>query len=279
MLRVIDFLERTRTPLRQTLRVADDEPVWNVVTYLIRAHIKGQLVTQSALVQVSGLPYATALRLVNRLVQERQIVRNPRGKTGKSFSLHPSDQLLKSFMAYGRQIKALLAETLGLRASGEEEEDYYFGGTPLGSNIIPPLRLAQKRREDKFELRFLLSADNYFMSMRNMWADFRNNLSSRKNFDLLPLPELYATALKNGAKAVSEYDVITLNMPWLGEFAEKGLRRPIADLSRVNGISPLDFHPAIWSTGSWNSIDYGVPIYCTIEILAARKDMFEASDL
>ena len=27
MLRVIDFLERTRAPLRQALRVADDEPV------------------------------------------------------------------------------------------------------------------------------------------------------------------------------------------------------------------------------------------------------------
>jgi multiple sugar transport system substrate-binding protein len=279
LLRVIDFLERTREPLRRALLIADEEPVWHVITYLIRAHVKSQPVTQSALVQMTGLPYATALRLVNRLVQEDQIIKVPRSRTGKTFTLHPSEQLLQSFMAYAREIKALLAETLGFRSSIESEEDYYFGGTPLGSTIIPLMRLAQKRVEDKFELKFLLNLDNYFISMRNMWADLRNNLSSRRNFDLLPLPDLYSAALANGARDVSEYDVITLNMPWLGEFAAKGLLRPLEHHIRSNGISPLDFHPAVWSTGSWNGTEYGVPIYCTIEIMAARKDLFEEARL
>ena len=279
MLRVIDFLERTRAPLRKMLPMADDEPVWNAVTFLIKAHIKGQTVTQTALTQVMGLPYATGLRLVGRLVDAGHVVRTPRSKTGKSFALHPSDALISTFSGYARQMKALLAETLGLRVSEAEEDEYYFGGTPLGSTIIPPLRLAQLRAQEQFELRFLLNDDNYFTSMRNMWADFRNNLAFRRNFDLVSLPDLHAQALENGARDVSRYDVITLNMPWLGEFAEKGLVRPISENVRRTGVNPLDFHPVIWSTGHWRGTEYGVPIYCTIEILAARKDLFATAGI
>ena len=39
--------------------------------------------------------------------------------------------------------------------------------------------------------RFLLHDDNYFVSMRNMWSDFRNDISRKSSFDLRALPELY----------------------------------------------------------------------------------------
>ena len=39
-------------------------------------------------------------------------------------------------------------------------------------------------------LRFLLHDDNYFAGMRDMWSDFRSKLSTRKNFQLLKLPQL-----------------------------------------------------------------------------------------
>lgn len=278
MLRVIEFLEKTRQPFREVLDLSDEEPIWKIVTFLIKSHIQSQTVVVSTLAQESGVPYATAMRLIGRLIERGYIQKVPRGNTGKSFALQPSERLLSSFQSYARRTKSLLAQTLGLR-SGEEEDDYYFGGTPLGSNIIPPMRIVQKRVESQIELRFLLNDDNYFSAMRNMWADFRNNLASRKNFDLLPLPDLYTHALENGSRPVSHYDVIAINMPWLGEFAEKGIIRPMDSLIQKTGINPLDFHPSIWSTATWNGHDYGVPGYCTIEILAARKDLFNDSDI
>jgi len=218
------------------------------------------------------------MRLIKRLIEEGYIVEKAKGPTGKRLTLQPSEQLLSSFQTYARRTKSLLAQTLGLR-SDEQEEDYYFGGTPLGAHIIPPLKLVQKRAESQVELKFLLNNDNYFSSMRNMWADFRNNLASRKNFDLVPLPELYRLATENGAKAVSDYDVIAVNMPWLGEFVERGMVRPIDPFITKNGINPLDFHPTIWSTARMNGHDYGVPGYCTVQILAARKDLFGEAEL
>jgi len=214
LLRVIEFLEKTRRPFRDVSFAAQQDAAWHIVTYLVKSHIQSQPVAISTLAQESGLPYATSMRLINRMIEQGNIVKKAKGPTGKSFTLQPSDELLAAFQAYARKTKSLLAQTLGLR-SDEKEDEYYFGGTPLGAHIIPPLRLIQKQVESHVELRFLLNDDNYFTAMRNMWADFRNNLSSRKNFDLLPLPDLYVRATENGAKAVSDYDVIAVNMPGL----------------------------------------------------------------
>lgn len=278
ILRVIDFIEKTRRPFREVIEEAGDDAVWRVVTFLVKSHILNQSVSISTLGQESGLPYATAMRLINRMIDSGHILKVVKGPTGKSFTLQPSEDLLRSFETYARKTKSLLAQTLGLRAS-EGEDQYYFGGTPLGSQIIPPMRLVQKRVESQIELRFLLNDDNYFSAMRNMWADFRSNLASRKNFDLLPLPELYRRARENGTKPFSDYDVIAINMPWLGEFAESGFVRPIDQYIQKMGINPLDFHPSIWASATWEGRDYGVPGYCTVEFLAARKDLFEDANL
>ena len=278
MLRVIEFLDRTRRPFGDVIGGFDEETVWKIVVYLIKSHIHSQPVAISTLGQESGLPYATSMRLINRMVDSGFILKVPKSPGSKTFSLQPGEKLLQSFQVYAGKTKSLLAQTLGLRGS-EQEEEYYFGGTPLGSQIIPPMRLVQKRAESHIELRFLLNDDNYFSAMRNMWADFRNNLASKKNFDLLPLPELYRRVLENRDKPVSDYDVLAINMPWLGEFAEKDIIRPIDALIQKTGINPLDFHPSIWSTAHWNGQDYGVPGYCTIEILAARRDLFANAGL
>jgi multiple sugar transport system substrate-binding protein len=274
LLRVIDFVRRTRAPFGELMPVADEEPVWNVVAFLIASEIKGQTVTASALTQVTGAPYSTSRRLIAKLIEDGLIIRAPRSRTGKTFSLHPSERLTKAFVDYAREIKSLLAQTMGMRSSQEAEDNYYLGGTPPLSPIIPPLSLVQKRYSENVELKFLLGSDNYFTAMRNMWADFRNNLASRRNFDLFALPDLYHKVLENGARAISNYDVITVNNPWLGEFVEKGLIRPIGALLQQTGVNPADFHPAVWSTGVREGKEYGAPIYCTIQILAARNDLF-----
>src|SRR5579872_2341897 len=279
ILRVIDFIERTREPFGKSMPIADEEPVWNIIACLIKSEIKGQLVTASALAHVSNTPYSTSRRLIARMIARGHIVRRPRSRTGKTFSLHPSPDITHAFMKYAAQIKTLLAETVGARSAKEDEQEYYLGGTSRQSPITPPLELVQKRNAEKVELRFLLSDDNYFSAMRNMWVDFRNNLASRRNFDHLPLPDLYQRAVENCTRSTSIYDVITVNMPWVGEFATKGYIRPIGDMLKRTGVNSLDFHQAIWSTGLWNGREYGVPIYCTIHILAARQDLFQDKGL
>ena len=274
LLRIITFLERVRQPYQELLPTAEEDPSWNLLLYLIKQNLAGTPITISTLASAAHIPYATAMRRIHELIDGGFIIRKPAGDTGKSFTLEPSPQLSESFQAFARRIKSLLAETFGLRSKPEEEENFYFGGSYFAAQIIPPPHLIESLFRGQRELKFLLNYDNYFASMMNMWADFRNNMSSRKNFDLLKLPELHARMIENAAKKESDYDIVAINAPWLGEAAQKNLFRPLNGFIENSSISPLDFHTSVWAMGTWKGQQIGVPIYCTIELLAARTDVF-----
>jgi multiple sugar transport system substrate-binding protein len=279
LLRIISFLERVRMPYQALVPIAEEDPLWNVLLHLIKQDLVGTPVTISVLAAVAGVPFATASRRIHRLIDDGHVIKRPASKTEKSFTLAPSAALSQSFLNYARQIKLLLAETFGLRAKGEDDEDYYFGGSYFAAQIIPPPHLIESLFRGKRELKFLLNDDNYFLSMSNMWADFRNKMSSRKNFDLRKLPDLHDAMIANAKRKVSEYDIVAVNAPWLGEAVKKELFRPLNALMERASISGLDFHPSVWSMGSWRGQQYGVPIYCTIELLAARTDLFKAAQM
>ncbi|WP_411033056.1 extracellular solute-binding protein [Shinella sp. BYT-45] len=273
-LRVYDFVDRLRKPFLDVVDV-EDEAAWRIVHYLMRSELEGYPVSISKLALVSNLPRGTAIRRIQSMIDNGLIERRPASDTAKRFTLHPSARLSDLAANYAAQTKALIAEIVGGRHNEEHEANYYFGAPRRGNPIIPPINLLTNRVTKGVELQFLLNDDNYFAAMRNMWSDFRNNLASAKSFKLMHQNDLYREGLANGARAVSAYDIIAIDMPWLGEFASKGLVLPIGEMIRDSGINPMDFHPSIWSTTTWKRVEYGVPIYCTIEVLACRSDLFE----
>jgi multiple sugar transport system substrate-binding protein len=275
LLRIINFLERIRTPFDENMYGESTDPVWNMVLFLMKSHLRGDPVTMSSLASASNIPFQSAMRRIHRLIEDGEIEKCVKSKTGRSFVLTPSKALRANFVKYAINVKTLLAETFGLGGGGANPEDYYFGGSYIADQIIPPLKIIENRKVSGRDLRFLLHNDNYFASMCNMWTDFRSRLTSRRNFNLLALQELHEETFRNAGRTSSEYDIIAINMPWLGEAVTRGVVRPLGDFIESSGITPLDFHPNIWATGTWNSIQYGVPIYCTIETLAVRKDLFE----
>jgi len=274
LLRIISFLEKVRLPFQELVPIAEEDASWNMLLYLIRNHLTATPVAISTLASVAKVPHATAMRRIHTLIERGDIVTKNASDTGKRFLLLPSELLLESFIQYARKIKYLLAETFGLRSKSDSEEDFYFGGSYFAAQIIPPPRLIESLFRGKREIKFLLNDDNYFLSMRNMWADFRNNMASRKNFDLRKLPLLHERVIENSRLPVSEYDIVAINAPWLGEAVKKNLFIPLDSHIKAASISPLDFHPSVWSMGTWRGQQFGVPIYCTIELLAARSDLF-----
>src|SRR6202166_5368276 len=275
LLRIIAFLERVRQPFQDLIPIADEDATWNMLLFLIKSHLTGPPVTLSALASVANVPHATAMRRIHALIESGHIETETFSNAGKRFKLLPSEALTNSFVQYARRIKFLLAETFGLRSKSDSDEDYYFGGSYFAAQIIPPPRLIESLFRGKREIKFLLNDDNYFLSMRNMWADFRNNMASRTNFDLRKLPQLHERLIENSKRDISEYDIVAINAPWVGEAVKKNLVIPLDSNIKTAAISPLDFHPSVWSMGTWRGQQLGIPIYCTIELLAARSDLFE----
>jgi multiple sugar transport system substrate-binding protein len=268
LLRVIEYLERTRRPYRALFPMADEDPVWNILVHLVKSHLRGDLVTISTLAEAANVPYATALRRIKRMISEQRIIRKARGP--KTFSLHPSEATLADFLSYAQHIKSLLAQVMGVRPAEEEADDYYFGGSRLEAQLSPPPNLLRRQSEAE-RLRFLLHADNYFASLQNLWADFRANRGSRRDFDLRALPDLYRRAAENAAQPVSDYDVIVLNVPWLGEFVEAGRIRRAEPFLYDSGIDSLDFDPRVWATGRWKGRQEAVPAFSSIELLVCPR--------
>jgi multiple sugar transport system substrate-binding protein len=274
LVRVIDFLRKIRQPFDTGIPGARPDPYWNIVLELVDCHIQQIQVNMTLLIDLSQSSYGVGNRLITKMIKEGQIVRVPRSPNHRTTFLAPSSSLIDSFVTFALHVKAHLAHTFGMR-SGAETDEYYFGGSYFASHIIAPLKGTDINSSMVRDIRFLLHDDNYFESMRNMWSDFRNDLGQMSSFDLYPLPELYKhvkTALSNPSSA---YDVVAINMPWLGRFAESGELSALDDVLRGAPINPLDFHPNVWSTGHWNGRQYGIPIYCTVEILTARRDFFE----
>lgn len=279
LLRIITFLERMRAPYDKLLQAAEPDPNWNIILYLMKHHLRGENVTMSSLASAADVPFASAMRRIHKLIETGDIQLRQKGATGKSHYLEPSRKLAISFVEYGAKVKGLLADTFGLNTGSADAEDYYFGGSYFAGQIIPPLEIMEKKNETGKDLRFLLHDDNYFSSMRDMWSDFRNKLSARRNFTHLGLGDLREEVFANAARKESHYDVIAVNMPWLGECVANDVAQPLTEFLKASSINPLDFHPNIWATGTWNKIQYGIPIYCTIEALCLRKDLFEQRHL
>ncbi len=272
-LRILRLLDQTRARFDQMVDIGQSDADWRMIAELLRGHIQGQPVTISALIQASGVSYGTAQRRVHGLFDAGLIVKKARSSTNKSFYLHPSPALLHSMTAYVAEIKSLLARTVGLRRS-EDADDFYFGGTQFAQEFAAPPALQAKLNGLSDPLNFLVADDNYFAAMRNMWSDYRNNLGSRRRFTLKLLPELHSELKSSLGSDRSDYDVVAVNMPWLGEFASAGQLRPLDDFITEENIRPVDYHPAVWSNGQWNGRQYGIPIYMTVEAMAIRRDLF-----
>ncbi len=233
LLRILDFIDRIRKPYSELVLGGTVESDWSIVSYLIHSHLGGYPVSITSLALVSGLPHATAIRRIQRLIDDGTIVRRPANNRRTRFTLHPSPGLQKRVANYARKTKEVIAETVGARTSAEAEDSYYFGSVPMGSQVILPISLLQNRVERGVEVKFLLNNDNYFESMRNMWVDFRSNLASASNFDLRHQVDLYALALENGRRRVSAYDVMAVDMIVDPAQAEAILENGQADLVAI----------------------------------------------
>ena len=275
MLRIIDFLNDLNGPFSAVVAESRGDPVFALTLSLMPAHLTGRDITKSALAESGGVPFVTAMRHVSQMIEDGNIVLDPRTATGRSFYVRPSEKLQERFMAYCRSVKAVIGRTFGTINSDEDVDGFYFGGSNFSRVVIPPPRLQSHHVSGGKELRFLFRKDNYFEALRNTWADLRANIGSIQNVDLLPLPQLYDRIIENGQRKNSEFDVICVNKPWVGDLVDRGLVRPLDELIAGSRIQPLDFSPMVWDSGAWQGTQYGVPIYTTVELFLARQDIFE----
>ncbi len=270
--RVVAFLSELSLEIDTTLDPTTPNPHLNMILHLMRGHIDGKLVSTSSMVSAARVPYATAMRKLSGIQKAGLVEQRPRTKTGKSFSLHPSAALLARFNELAGRIDRMGSATFG---GGSNTQDYFFGGSyQAGQATIPPPTALPRPLKLPGGMRILVHGDPTFLVMGNLKRQFEQLVGTDIHQRAFSIDRLREEALRNANRAKSRYDLIAIDLPWLGEFVAKGLICPLPDIMDVERLDPSDFHTAGWRAAHWNGVPYGVPSQTTPELMFYRKDWF-----
>ncbi len=247
-LSVIGFLEDFNGEVDTALGNTSPNPYMNMTAFLIRNHLEGKTVTPSALIAAAGVPYATGRRKLTELIEARSIEQRPRTKTGKSFSLHPSEGLLESWRKFADRVRRLAGQHLGSGTMANPTKDYYFGDSYMAGQSIKPPRVLPEPLALPGGLRILVHGDPTFMVMENLKRQFEQVIGTHINQRAFSIDRLHEEILRNAERPTSRYDIIAVDLPWIGELAEKNILLPLDEILDIERLDPADFHTAGWQS-------------------------------
>ncbi|MEN0001501.1 MAG: extracellular solute-binding protein [Pseudomonadota bacterium] len=276
----LDFIDALGNEADQVLSLKRGYDETRLITTLLRNHLEGRLTTTSYLANASGLGYGTAIRAINAIEDRGLMIRRPRTKTGKSFSLHPSDKLLAEWQEYARRVRGAIGSTLGVSAAGKGGiGDYFFGASYGDSQTIPPPTPLQSKLGLQSDLRILVHADPTFMAMNVLKRQFEGLFGIGIKSRALSIDRLRQEILSNATQKSSRYDMIACDLPWFGELADKKVLLPINDLISSSGANLSDFHQVALGSACYQGVQYGLPVQTTPELLCVRRDLCDAAGI
>ncbi len=279
MMRILQFQDATKGLSQNRTRLSGVDPRWNIISYAMRRHFEGKLLTVSSLASASGVPYGTAMRRITELIDEGFLIKRARSKTGKSFSVHPSRKLISEFESFAMQFKAMVGSTFGFTQSEGGMNDFYFGGYYMASRILPYPNAMRAGVGFDQKVSILSPVDPTFRTL----SEFSSNLDEMcgTNIEIisLPLDELHNEIMTNATRSASRYDLMAFDLPWIGQLAREGVVQPLDDIIAKANYNASDFHSAAWRGSAWRGRQYGLPIQPTVEALFCREDLFSATGL
>ncbi|WP_231710508.1 ABC transporter substrate-binding protein [Roseibium limicola] len=279
ILKALSFLESFEDELEGLLEIMAPNPYVKMSAYLVKRHLEAKVVTPTSLIGASGVPYATANRRMQDMMSRGLIEQRVRTSTGKSFSRHPSASMLEAWTQFSSRVRRMAVQSFGNDDPRSGTEDYYFGGSYLEAQTIQPPQVLLEPLKLTGGLRVLVHGDPTFMVMHGLKRQFEQVVGCPIHQRAFSIDRLHEEAVKNAQRATSRYDLIALDLPWLGEFAEKGHLLPLDEILDVERLNPSDFHTAGWQAAHWNGRPYGVPSQTTPELLFYRKDLLAEAGL
>ena len=274
---VIDFMDAFASEVAETLPLSAPNPYFTMASHLVRKHLEGKIVTPSSLVAASGVPYATAMRKLAEMTEAGMIEQRPRTKSGKTVSLHASAKLLESWGQLSDRVQRLARAHFG--GANGAERDYYFGGSYLAGHSIKPPAVLPEPLALPGGLRVLVHGDPTFMVMETLKRQFEQIVGTSISQRAFSIDRLHEEILRNATHKASHYDIIAIDLPWIGEFVKKDVLLPLDEVMNIERLDPSDFHTAGWRAAHWAGRPYGVPSQTTPELFFYRKDLFAQAGL
>lgn len=262
---VLSILERLFQITCRDLPGTSADPVWTMTSFLMRCYLQDQEVTVTTLADASGIPRASARRRIEEMIDSGLIELQPRSRTGRRHAIVPTRALFARMTQAAAQARDIIVDMAG----------------PEGSRIadgrqtanIPYPHAAPEGFDAAMEVSILAYDDPVFRAIRRTRWEMEGFLGTRLNLTVLPHARLREHLITSGTPR--HVDLLAVDFPWVGEFVEAGLLRPITDLVARSEIDRSDFYSIAWNAGIYEDRHYAVPIQPTVELLWYRADILD----
>lgn len=159
----------------------------------------------------------------------------------------------------------ILALALLLSACGSTENASQASGTNAAES--------GGAAEPKGKLNILYMSGVYADSARSMAEEFREKTGYEVEINDVPFASFHETAMLDFASQAGSYDVVAVNLSWLGEFAPH--LEPLDSYVEQSGMDLDDFIPSVLDACRWDGVLYGFPKAPTPNMMAYRTDLIE----
>ncbi len=99
------------------------------------------------------------------------------------------------------------------------------------------------------------------------WIDMTNDSGAMR--------EQILTSMQAGS---SDYDVLSMDVVWAGEFAAAGYIEPIDQMMQADGLKISQFNAGSMTAGNYSAKQYTLPFFPDLGLLYFRKDIVSAED-
>lgn len=128
------------------------------------------------------------------------------------------------------------------------------------------------------ELRVIMIADPFIDAFQAIDPEFEKITGAKVTVDSYPYDATHEKEIMVGASRSSDYDVIVLDCPWVGEFAEAGYvedLKPYIKASDPKVIAWNDYVKSFRDVANWKGKIVGMPFGAYFVLLHYRKDLFD----
>lgn len=245
----------------------------DILIGLLTDHFLGRSTTMSSLAGASKLSYSTAFRAIETMIDVGAIVRRSKTKSGKTFSLHPSSDLLAGWHATMAEVEIRLGGK-----TPKVDQHRFIDTEKIGSSIGPLSALPESVGLSR-GLRLLMHADPTFMAMHALKRQFELVLGVNIHSKALSIDRLDYEIKRNASRKYSEFDIIACDMPWFGDLIANNQLLPLNEHKTDIKDQFSDFYPDAIENVTRDGNIYGIPIITTAEMLVYREDLFLEMDL
>ena len=269
---LIRLIEKTK--IQQIKEINFSEDYLPIIFFIMTSYYENKSCTVSNLSLANSIPFNTAKRKINNLLNSKLIYKNTRLRDGKHQIFLPTPSLINIFENYLSSLKNHIGNNFGINNSDNEISNWYYGGKYFKSKIIPNPKKTNLKNNKLKKINFLIWQSSAFNFLKNYEKPLGEITNLKINFVAKKWDDLKHEIISNSTKEFSKFDLVLFDSIWLADLIHKKALLNISEYILSEEFELSDFYHEGMHANRFKNNYYGIPFQVTMHNLCYRKDLF-----